>query len=123
MTRARVLVADDHPDVLKAICRLLAVDFEVVGSVSDGDTVLEVAQRLNPDVIVLDLNLAHVNGLEACRQIKEVNPQTKVIVFTAMNDADVRQQSFEVGASAFVSKIASDGDLLATVKRLVSSGA
>ena len=69
MSRSRVLVADDHPEVLKAICRLLAVDFEVVGSVSDGDTVLEVAQRLKPDVIVLDLNLAHVNGLEACRQI------------------------------------------------------
>jgi len=123
MTRARVLVADDHPEVLKAICRLLAVDFEVVGSVSDGDTVLDVAQRLKPDVIVLDLNLAHVNGLEACRQIIEDNPQTKVIVFTAMNDPDVRQRSFEVGASAFVSKIASDGDLLATVKRLVSTGA
>ena len=118
-----MLVADDHPEVPKAMCRLLALDCEVVGSVADGDAVLEAAQRLQPDVIVLDLNLAHVNGLEACRQIMQVNPQTKVIVFTAMNDPDVRQRSFEVGASAFVSKIAGDGDLLATVKRLVSTGA
>ena len=117
-TRPRVLVADDHPEMVKAVCRLLALDCEVVGSVADGSAVLEAAQRLQPDVIVLDLNLPNVNGLEACRQITQANPEMKVIVFTAMNDPDVRQRSFEVGASAFVSKLACDGDLLSTIKRL-----
>lgn len=100
----------------KAVCRVLAVDCDVVGSVADGSAVLEAAQRLQPDVIVVDLNLPNVNGLEACRQIMQLNPQAKVIVFTAMNDPDVRQRSFEVGASAFVFK--GGDDLLATIKRL-----
>jgi DNA-binding NarL/FixJ family response regulator len=117
--RPRVLVAEDHAEVAKAVCRVLALDCEVVGSVADGSAVLEAAQRLQPDVIVIDLNLPNVNGLEACRQLMQVNPKTKVIVFTAMDDPEIRQRSLEVGASAFVSKMAVDGDdLLSTVKRL-----
>ena len=102
--RPRVLVADDHPEVVKAVCRVLALDCDVVGTVADGNAVLDAAQRLQPDVIVLDLNLPHVNGLEVCRQITQANPEMKVIMFTAMNDPDVRQRSLEVGASAFVCK-------------------
>ena len=116
--RPRVLLAEDHDEVAKAVRRVLALDCEVVGSVSDGKAVLEAAQRLQPDVIVLDLNLPNVHGLEACRQIRQGHPTTKVIVFTAMNDPDIRQRSFEVGASGFVFKMAGDGDLLATIKRL-----
>jgi CheY-like chemotaxis protein len=116
--RSRVLLAEDHPEVAKAICRLLAQDCEVVGTVADGRAVLEAAQRLLPDVIVVDLNLPNVNGLEACRQITQANPASKVIVFSAMNDPDVRQRCFELGASAFVSKGMGGRDLLSTVKRL-----
>jgi CheY-like chemotaxis protein len=118
VSRPRVLIADDHHDLVKAVGRLLAVDCDVVGSVADGSAVLEAAQRLQPDVIVVDLNLPNVNGLEACRQVTQTHPGIKVIVFTAMNDPDVRQRSFEVGASAFVFKMAGDGDLLSTIKRL-----
>ena len=73
--RPRVLVVEDHPAMAKAVCRMLALDYEVVGSVADGSAVVEAAQRLQPDVIVLDLNLPNVNGLEACRQIVQVNPE------------------------------------------------
>ena len=118
MNRPRVLVADDHPDVAKAVCRLLALDCDVVGSVADGSAVLGSAQRLRPEVIVVDLSLPNVDGLEVCRQIKRAHPEMKVIVFTARNYPDVRQQSFEAGASAFVFKMAGDGDLLSAVKRL-----
>ena len=114
--RPRVLIAEDHPGVAKAVCRMLSLDCDVVGTVADGSAVLEAAQRLQPDVIVVDLNLPHVHGLEVCRQITQVNPDAKVIVFSAMNDPDVRQRSFEVGASAFVCK--GTGDLLSTIKRL-----
>jgi len=103
---------------VKAVCRLLAADCDVVGSVADGRAVLEAAQRLEPDAIVVDVNLPNLNGLEACRQLTQRHPQMKVIVFTAMNDPDIRQRSFEVGASGFVFKMAGDGDLLATIKRL-----
>jgi CheY-like chemotaxis protein len=118
MSRPRVLIADDHADLVKAVSRLLAVDCDVVGTVADGSAVLEAATRLRPDVVVVDLNLPNLNGLEACRQITHRHPHMKVIVFTAMNDPDIRLRSFESGASAFVFKMAGDGDLLSTVKRL-----
>ena len=75
--RPRVLIAEDHPGVAKAIGRMLALDCDVVGNVADGSAVLEAAQRLQPDVIVVDLNLPHVNGLEACRQITQMDPEAK----------------------------------------------
>ena len=65
---------------------------------------------------MVDLNLPHVHGLEACRQVKHLKPETKVIVYSAMNEPDVQQRAFEVGASAFVVK--GTGDLLSTIKRL-----
>ena len=102
--------------MVKAVSRLLALDCEIVGSVADGSALLEAAQRLQPDVIVLDVNLPNVHSLEACREITRVNPTTKVIMFTAM-DAAASQAFFEAGASAFVSKVAA-GDLLSTIKRL-----
>jgi CheY-like chemotaxis protein len=114
--RPRVLLAEDHEGVAKAVCRVLAVDFDVVGNVPDGSAVLEAAQRLQPDMIVLDLNLPNVDGLEACRQLTQANPKAKIIVFTAMNDPDLRQQCLDVGASAFLFK--GDGDLVSTIKRL-----
>ncbi len=70
--------------MLKAVSRLLALDCEIVGSVADGSALLEAAKRLQPDVIVLDVNLPNVYSLEACREITRVNPTTKVIMFTAM---------------------------------------
>ena len=118
LSRPRVLLAEDHPDVAKAVCRVLALDCEVVGAVADGIALLAAAQRLEPDVIVVDLNLPGIDGLEACRQIRQRHPNTKVIIFTAMNDQDVRQRAFEVGASAFVSKTSAGGDLLSTIKQL-----
>jgi DNA-binding NarL/FixJ family response regulator len=104
--------------VAKAVGRVLALDCEVVGSIADGNAVLEAVQRLQPDVIVVDLNMPNVNGLEACRQITQVNPEAKVIVFSAINEPDVAQLCFAAGASAFVFKGAGDGRLLSTVKRL-----
>jgi DNA-binding NarL/FixJ family response regulator len=118
-----VLIAEDHPSVAKAVGRALALDCEVVGTVSDGSAVLAAAQRLQPDVIVVDLNLPNVSGLEACRQVTQANPAAKIIVFSAMNDPDVKQRSFEAGASAFVFKGAGGGELLSIIKRLCGDGA
>jgi DNA-binding NarL/FixJ family response regulator len=103
--------------MVKAVSRLLALDCEIVGSVADGSALLEAAQRLQPDVIVLDVNLPNVRSLEACREVTRVNPTTKVIMFTAMDDPAARQAFFEAGASAFISKVAAR-DLLPTIKRL-----
>ena len=115
--RPRVLLADDYPDIVKAVSRLLARDCEIVGTVSDGGALLEAARRLQPDVIVLDVHLPNVFSLEACREITRLNPPTKVIMFTATSDPAASQAFLEAGASAFVSKTG-PGDLLSTIKRL-----
>ncbi len=115
--RPRVLLADDYPDIVKAVSRLLAVDCEIVGSVADGAALLETAQRLQPDVLVLDVNLPNVHSLEACREITRSNPRMKVIMFSAIDDPNARQSFVDAGASAFVSKLASI-DLPSTIKRL-----
>jgi DNA-binding NarL/FixJ family response regulator len=121
--RPRVLLGEDHAELAKAVGRLLSLECEVVGSVAEGDAVLEAAQRLQPDVIVVDLSLPNLNGLEVCRQVTHRNPQAKVIVFTAMNDPDIRQRCFEAGASAFVSKMEGGADLLSIIKRLCGDDA
>jgi len=115
--RPRVLLADDYPDIVKAVSRLLAQDCDIVGSVADGSALLETVQRLQPDVIVLDVHLPNVQSLEACREITRVNPGMKVIMFTAAADPNASQEFIEAGACAFVSKLASD-DLLSIVKRV-----
>ena len=112
-----MLVADDHPEVAKAVCRLLALHYEIVGSVADGSALLEAAQRLEPDVVVLDVNLPRVHGLEACRRLKTMSPAMIVVAFSAMSDPELSEALIAAGASAFVSKLAS-ADLLATIRRL-----
>jgi len=116
--RPRVLVADDYPDIVKAVCRSLAVECDVVGTVSDGGALLDAVQRLQPDVIVLDLNLPNVHALTACRQITRINPAMKVIIFSAMSEQAVTDASLAAGATAFVSKLGSGEDLLSVITRL-----
>ena len=116
-TRPRVLVADDHPEVVKAVCRLLGLDCEIVGTVADGSALLEAVQRLEPEVVVLDVNLPGVDGLEACRQLTQMCAATQVVVFSAMSEPEVREVLIAAGASAFVSKLAS-ADLPATIRRV-----
>ena len=116
-TKPRVLLADDYPEMLNAVSLLLAPDCEVVGSVADGGVLLETALRLQPDVIVLDVNLPNVRSLEACRQITRMHSGIKVIMFTAAVDRTLREAFFAAGASAFISKLASH-ELLSTIKRL-----
>ena len=116
-TRPRVLLADDYPDLVKALSRLLAPDCEIVGSVADGRDLVETAQRLRPDVVVLDGSLPNVDSLKACREMTRVNPGMKVVIFTALDGPNASQAFLEAGASAFVSKLAAL-DLLPTIKRL-----
>lgn len=115
--RPRVLLADDYPDMVKAVRRLLDPDCEIVGCVADGGVLLEEAQRLAPDVIVLDLSLPTINGLDACREIVRRHSDIKVIVFTASGDPETEQQAMGAGAAAFVSKLSSL-DLLTAIQRL-----
>lgn len=113
--RPRVLIADDYPDLLTEIRRLLAPDCEVVGSVGDGSALLEAAERLQPDVVVLDVNMPKVCGLDACRLITKAHPSIKVILMTAGGDAALMGAALAAGASAFIEKHAIDESLLSAI--------
>ena len=115
--RPRVLLADDYAGILIALKRLLAPSCDVVGCVSDGAVLLETVIRLRPDVVILDVRMPSINGLEMCRQIKETTPATKVIVFTAADDAEIRRRAFEHGASAFVTKYRVADDLSPAIQK------
>lgn len=102
--RPRVLLADDYSGILAALRRLLTPDCEVVGSVSDGAAALEATARLQPDVIVLDVNMPDISGLEVCRQVTQTNPHVKVILLSAASHGAIRDKGLALGAFAVVAK-------------------
>lgn len=120
--RPRVLLVDDHPGVLKALRRVLSGECDVVGVIADGREVADAVMRLQPQVIVVDLNLPHVSGLEVCRQVTLNDRRVKVIVISAMSDDYIRQEALAAGASGFVDKSAAD-ELVLEVKRVFAEGA
>jgi DNA-binding NarL/FixJ family response regulator len=116
-TRPRVLLADDHPGMVKALERVLALECDVVGVVADGSEVAATAARLQPVVIVVDLNLPNVSGLDVCRCILQTNPRAKVIVISGMADETIRADAMAAGAADFVAKHAAGKELIAAVTR------
>jgi DNA-binding NarL/FixJ family response regulator len=120
--RPRVLLADDYVGLLSAWRRLLEPSYDVVGCVSDGRALLEAAGTLAPDVVIADLSMPELNGLEACHQIKHSSPQTKVILVTAGGDQWVARAAFRAGASGFVLKHSAADDLLLAIHTALVGG-
>src|SRR3954471_8292852 len=89
MRRPRVLLADDHRLVREAFGRLLEADCDVVGTVADGRALLESAPELRPDIVVLDISMPMLNGLEAARHLRRLMPQVKLIFLTVSEDPDL----------------------------------
>ena len=104
MTRPRILMADDHLILLEAFKALLEPAFEIVGTVTDGRTLLEVFARLNPDVVLLDIAMPLLNGLDAGRQIKAQRRSVKLIYLTMNPDPDLASEALRLGASGYVLK-------------------
>lgn len=102
--RPRVVLADDYPAIITALQRLLAPFCDIVGHVTSGTELLEAVATLSPDVVIADVRLPDMSGIEACRVIQQSMPRTKVIVLSADDDPEVRKRALEVGASAFVRK-------------------
>src|SRR5262245_57534748 len=117
--RPRVVIADDYPGLLSALRRLLEPSCDVVATVSNGAEALGALETLAPDVVVLDLSMPDVNGLEACRHIKQAAPETHVILMTAALDDELQMHAFQAGASAFVLKQSAASELPRTIHRLV----
>ena len=115
-TRPRVLLADDHPGDRKALSRLLSFECDVVGTVSDGSEVATTAHTLQPVVVVVDVNLPNVNGLDVCREISTNSPRARVIVISGMFDHDVAQAARTAGAVAAFDKAAMGDQLVTAIK-------
>jgi DNA-binding NarL/FixJ family response regulator len=104
-------MADDHMMVLEAFKHLIENEFEVVGTASDGRTLIEAAARLKPDVIVLDISMPLLNGLDAGRQLKQLAPSVKLVYVTMDQDADLAAQAFRLGASGYLLKNSASSEL------------
>jgi DNA-binding NarL/FixJ family response regulator len=117
-TRPRVLLADDHPAMAKALSRVLEHECDVVGVVTDGSDVAEAAARFHPVVAVVDVNLPNVNGLDVCRAIIQNNPLAKVIVITGSMDEAIRHEALAAGASGFLHKLNAGTELVGAIKQV-----
>jgi DNA-binding NarL/FixJ family response regulator len=117
--RARVLIADDHKLVAEACKGLLEPEFDVVGTVSDGRELLQAAAELRPDVVILDISMPQLNGLDAGEQIKQKSRGTKLIFLTMMLGPDVAAEAFRRGASGYVLKHCNAEELVIAVRRVL----
>jgi DNA-binding NarL/FixJ family response regulator len=117
--RPRVLLADDHTMLLDAFRRLLEPTCEVVGAVSDGRALLEAAPRLKPDVIVLDISMPLLNGMDACRQLQPRLPATKWVFLTVNEDPDVAVEAFRLGGLGYLLKSSAASELFLAIKKVM----
>jgi DNA-binding NarL/FixJ family response regulator len=115
---ARILIADDHRLLADACKTLLEPEFQVVGVVTDGRCLIRSAEELRPDIIILDIYMPQLNGLDAAVQVKRKLPGVKLVFLTMTMAADVAAEAFRRGASAFVLKQSAGDELLLAVRKV-----
>jgi DNA-binding NarL/FixJ family response regulator len=116
MYRPRVLIVDDHKVVAEGLFRLLGDDYDIVGTVNDGRDVVEAVGRLQPDVLLLDLSMPNVSGLEAMRQLTRQGVAFRAVVLTMHADPDLAVEALKTGAAGYVLKESSGNELLTALK-------
>jgi DNA-binding NarL/FixJ family response regulator len=114
--RPRVLLADDHLLVAEALKSLLTPEFELVGGVEDGRALVEAAARLRPDVIVADVTMPHLNGIDALIQLRQGGDQVPVVFLTMHRDVTFARRALEAGASGFVLKHSAPAELVTAIR-------
>jgi DNA-binding NarL/FixJ family response regulator len=119
MKHPRVLLADDHQMLVDALRSILEPQCEVVGTVSDGRSLLAAAEKLQPDVIVIDIAMPQLNGLDAGRQLKQKMPGVKLIYMTMNEDPYLIGEAFRAGASAFLLKQAAGVELIDAITHVM----
>ena len=119
MRRIRVLIADDHAILLDAFKRLLEPQYNVVGTVKDGQALLQAAESLAPDVIVADISMPLLNGLDAAERLKERMPNTKLVFLTVNEDPHIAAEAIRRGAAAYVLKKSASAELFEALGRVM----
>jgi DNA-binding NarL/FixJ family response regulator len=116
----RVLLADDHRGLLEVIRGLLKIEVEIVGSVSDGESLFDAAMELHPDIIVTDISMPRLNGLEAVNRLRESGCSSKVVFLTSHTDPDFIDVALKTGALAYVFKSSVAADLLFAIQEALA---
>ena len=118
MKPVRILIADDHQVVREGVRALIErePEFEVCGAATNGREAVDLARKTKPDVVVLDITMPELDGVDATRQIKRVLPKTEVVVFSAHSSEDVVEQVFAAGAKSYIGKSDANRDLIAAIK-------
>ena len=114
--RPRVLLADDHRLVAEALKSLLASEFELVGVVEDGRALIDAAAKLQPDVIVADITMPHLNGIDALSRLRQQGDQTPVVFLTMHRDVSFARRALDAGASGFVLKHSAPAELVTAIR-------
>ena len=122
IAKPRVLLADDHSGIIETVGQLLEAEFEVVGAACDGVEAVEAVERLEPDLVVLDIGMPRLDGLRAAKQLARNNSRAKIIFFTVHNDQDYISAAFTAGASGYVLKSRMQTDLVKAIKKVLQGG-
>ena len=116
MSRPRVLIADDHKIVVEGLKKLLGPEFEIAGAVEDGRELVKATEKLRPDVIVADISMPGLNGIEAVRQIKKAYKEMKVVFLTMHPEVAYAASAFKAGASGYVLKHSAPDELVTAIQ-------
>jgi DNA-binding NarL/FixJ family response regulator len=112
MTRTRVLVADDLSSVSSAVAALLPESFDLVGTVSDGRSALEATLNLKPDVVILDISMPEMNGIDVARELRKHHSKAKIVFLTVHEDSDIMATCLAAGGLGYVLKLVMNSDLI-----------
>jgi DNA-binding NarL/FixJ family response regulator len=121
MRRTTIVLADDHPMIGTALRKLLEPDYEVVACVEDGRALVKTAVELKPDLVLLDVGLPLLNGLEAGRRLMKLMPRVKLFFLTMNADPDIAGEAFRIGASGYVLKSAMGEELLPAIQHAMQA--
>ena len=120
MARARILVADDHEEIRNEIVQLLRRKFDVLEALGDGPEFLEAADRLKPDLCVLDISMPKMSGIEVAQRLKRSDSRTKIVFLSLHDDSDFRAAALETGAEGYVTKARMGRELVLAVKEVLA---
>jgi DNA-binding NarL/FixJ family response regulator len=118
--RVRVVIADDEPVILDQIGLLLETDFNVVGRAGNGRELVETVQRLSPSIVVADITMPEMNGIEAVRRITKAHPDVKVVMLSVHDDQAIVDAAFVAGASGYVTKLYASTELIPAIKKVLA---
>ena len=118
MKRQRILLADDHTMILQAFKELLEPEYDVVGTVADGRALLKAADELKPDIVILDVTMPLLNGLDAARRLKTTQPKIKLIFLIMNQDPGLAVEAFRIGASGYLFKTSVGAEFMIAVKEV-----